>query len=171
MIVYHVTEARSQDYYAMELLNAILSEGRSSRLYSQIIDAKQLATEVATDLPLSIDPNLFYIYAVARTDISEDSLENALLEVVENVKRGITEEELEKVKNRKLVEFYRKMETIDGKADNLGTYQVYFGDYKKLFTAADDFQEVTVADVQRVAQKYLTEDNRTVGILKKAGEE
>ena len=171
MVVYHVTEARSEDYYAMELLNAILSEGRSSRLYSQIIDAKQLATEVATDLPLSIDPNLFYIYAVARTDISEDSLENALLEVVENVKRGITEEELEKVKNRKLVEFYRKMETIDGKADNLGTYQVYFGDYKKLFTAADDFQEVTVADVQRVAQKYLTEDNRTVGILKKAGEE
>ena len=171
MVVYHVPEARSEDYYAMELLNAILSEGRSSRLYSQIIDAKQLATEVATDLPLSIDPNLFYIYAVARTDISEDSLENALLEVVENVKRGITEEELEKVKNRKLVEFYRKMETIDGKADNLGTYQVYFGNYKKLFAAADDFQEVTVADVQRVAQKYLTKDNRTVGILKKAGEE
>jgi zinc protease len=171
MVVYHAPEARSEDYYPMELLNAILSEGCSSRLYSQIVDAKQLATEVDTYLPFSIDPNLIYIYAIAAEGVAEDSLEKAILDEVEKVKQEISENELEKVKNRKLVEFYRKMETIDGKADNLGTYQVYFGDYKKLFTAPEDFQRVTVEDVMRVAQKYLAKDNRTVGILKKAGEE
>ncbi|HXV74606.1 MAG TPA: hypothetical protein VD713_07740, partial [Sphingomonadales bacterium] len=64
-----------------------------------------------------------------------------------------------------LANFHRQMKTISGKANTLGTYEVYFGDYQKLFTAADDYARVTREDVKRVAQKYFDSKNRTVATL------
>jgi zinc protease len=61
---------------------------------------------------------------------------------------------------------YQQIETIDGKSNNLGTYEIFFGDFKKLFEAPTLFNKVTVADIQRVAKKYLNKKTRTVGILK-----
>ena len=63
------------------------------------------------------------------------------------------------------MEFYHTMETINGKANTIGTYELFFGDYKKLFTAPDDYNKVTKEEIQQVAKKYFTKDNRTVGIL------
>ena len=70
------------------------------------------------------------------------------------------------MKNQKLMEFYNQVETINGKSNNIGTYEVFFGDYKKMFNAPENFNKVTVEDVQNVAKKYFTKNNRTVGILK-----
>ena len=79
---------------------------------------------------------------------------------------GITEKELEKIKNQKLVEFYDQVETINGKSNNIGTYELFFGDYKKMFEAPAEYNKVTAADIQRVAKEYIKKSNRTVGILK-----
>jgi predicted Zn-dependent peptidase len=57
------------------------------------------------------------------------------------------------------------MKTIDGRANTLGTFEVFFGDYNKLFSAAADYGKVTKDDVRRVAQKYFGEKNRTVATL------
>jgi zinc protease len=57
------------------------------------------------------------------------------------------------------------MKTIDGKADTIGRYEVFFGDYRKLFTAAEEYNKVTKEDVKRVAQKYFSDKNRTVATL------
>ena len=57
------------------------------------------------------------------------------------------------------------MKTINGKANTLGSYEVFFGDYKKLFSAADDYAKVNLDDVKRVAVKYFGEKNRTVATL------
>jgi predicted Zn-dependent peptidase len=86
---------------------------------------------------------------------------------------AVTEQELEKAKNILLANFYRQMKTISGKANTLGNYEVFFGDYRKLFTAADDYRKVTKDDLQRVAKQYFIEKNRTVATLipeKPAGE-
>ena len=172
MIVYHVPETRSDEYYALDMLNSILSEGRSSRLYRALVDEKQLAVSVTSDLPLAFDPNLLYIYAICSSEVNEDSLERAIyLEIDKIVNEGVTEAELQKVKNRKLVDFYHAMETIDGKANTIGTYELFFGSYEKLFTAPDVYRKVTASDIQKVAGKYLKKSNRTVGILKKMEEE
>lgn len=172
MIAYHVPETKSDEYYAMELLNSILSEGNSSRLYSALIDEKQLAVEVFTYYPLAFDPNLLYIYAVCSKDVSEDELEQAIYDEIDRIiQDGITEQELQKVKNRKLADFYHDMERINGKANTIGTYELFFGDYKNLFTAPEDYKNVTVNDIKQVAGKYLIQSNRTVGILKKGEEE
>ena len=86
-------------------------------------------------------------------------------------KDGITENELQKIKNQKLMEFYGQVETINGKSNNIGTYEVFFGDYKKMFDAPAAFNKVTTEDVKKVAVKYFTKKNRTVGVLKSNTEE
>jgi predicted Zn-dependent peptidase len=72
---------------------------------------------------------------------------------------------LEKAKNIRLVEFYHQMRTINGRANTIGTYEVFFGDYNKVFAAAKNYAAVSKEDVQRVAQKYFSANNRTVGTL------
>jgi predicted Zn-dependent peptidase len=168
MIAYHVPETKSPDYYAMDLLNTILSEGRSSRLYSTLVDKKQLAVQVSTYYPLAFDPNLLYIYAVCNKNVDETKLEQSIYEEIDKIiTNGVTEKELQKAKNRKLVDFYHDMERINGKANTIGRYELYFGNYAKLFSAPEEFQEIGAADIQKVAKKYLVKSNRTVGILKK----
>ena len=166
-IGYKTPDNESEDYYALSILSSILSRGNSSRLYKSLVSDKQLATMIATSYDESFDPYLFYIYGITNKDVDHLVLENAIYEEVEKVKEhGITEKELQKVKNQKLMEFYNQIETIDGKSNNLGTYELFFGDYKKMFNAPDNYNKVTVADVQEVAKKYFTKNSRTVGILK-----
>ena len=172
MMAYHVPATSSEDFYALELMNAILSSGNSSRLYKSLVDEQQLATSVFSYMPESFDPNLLYFYAVAGGEVEESQLEASLLSELERLKaEGVSERELQKVKNQKLMELYRTLETINGKANTLGTYELYFGDYKKMFSAPQAYEKVTAADIRRVAKKYLTQNNRTVGVLKDLSEE
>lgn len=166
-IVYHVPQSNHEDYYALKILSDILTNGNSSRLYSSLVDKKQVATQVFTDYGESFDPSLFGFYVVSAKNIADSSVENAIYEVLENIKNdGITEKELQKIKNQKLMEFYGQVETINGKSNNIGTYEVFFGDYKKMFDAPALYNKVTTEDVKRVAGKYFSKSNRTVGILK-----
>ena len=171
MIVYHVPQTGSPDYYALDMLDSILSNGNSSRLYKALVDEKQLALSIFTMMPLAIDPTLFHIFGICARGVNEETLENAIYEELDRViKEGVTEQELQKVKNQKLMEFYHTMETINGRANTIGTYEIFFGSYKKLYNAPEEYQKVTVDDIKRVAAKYFKKSNRTVGILKKIEE-
>jgi predicted Zn-dependent peptidase len=166
LFAYHVPQTNSEEYYALDLLESILSSGKTSRLYKSIIDDKQLAIDIGTAYWNAFDPTLMWIYAIANQDIKVETLEKAILDEIDKIiKEGVTNNELQKVKNQKLMNFYYTMETINGKANTIGTYELFFGDYKKLFTAPQDFSKVTSEEIQQVAQKYFTKYNRTVGIL------
>jgi zinc protease len=166
-IAYRTADAKNEDYYPLVLLSDILSSGKSSRLYSSLVDKKQLATSVFTSYDESFDPTVFGFYAVTNKGVNESDVEKAIYEETGKItKEGITEKELQKVKNQKLIEFYGQVETIDGKSNNIGTYEVFFGDYKKMFDAPAQFNKVTAEDIKRVANKYFMKSNRTVGILK-----
>ncbi len=172
LIAYKAPEANHEDYYALNILSSVLSSGRSSRLYSSLVDKQQLATQVFTRYDESFDPTLFQFYAMTNRNVNEADLEKAIYEEIEKIKKdGITETELQKIKNQKLIEFYGQVETINGKSNNLGTYEVFFGDYKKMFDAPAQYNKVTAEDVKRVANKYFTKSSRTVGVLKSNTEE
>ena len=167
LIGYRTPEARHEDFYALNILSSILSSGKSSRLYSSLVDEKQLATQVFTGYGESFDPTLFQVYAVTNKNVAETDLEQAIYKELDKIKtNGISETELQKIKNQKLMEFYSQVETINGKSNNIGTYEVFFGDYRKMFEAPDKYNKVTAADVQNVAKKYFTKSNRTVGVSK-----
>ncbi|TDD93912.1 M16 family metallopeptidase [Flavobacterium cellulosilyticum] len=172
MIGYHTPNSKSEDYYALNILSSVLSSGNSSRLYASLVDSKELATQVFTDYSDTFDPYLFNVYAVANQDVKESDLEQAVYAEIEKIKtEGISEKELQKIKNQKLMEFYNQVETINGKSNNIGTYELFFGDYKKMFDAPANYNKVTIEDVKKVAQKYLIKSNRTVGVLKSNVEE
>lgn len=165
MISYKVPATNHPDYYALNVISSILTDGNTSRLYQALVD-KRLATQVGSDQGKALDPGLFNFFAVAANKVPAAKVEEALLAEIDRlIKDGISEEELQKVKNQKLLNFYRTQETINGKAAQLGEYEVFFGDYKKLFDAPEAYRKLTVADIKTVAAKYFKKSQRTVGVL------
>ncbi len=166
LMAYHVPNTRHPDHYPLTLLKSILGDGTSSRLYRSLVDDKQLATQVYVSLPDSIDPYLFSLYVVAENKVTEKQLESAIIDEINKIlDHGVTQKELDKVKNSATVNFYRNLSTINGKANSLGNYQLFYGGYKKMFTAPNEINAVTLRDIKRVANKYLVRENRTIGIL------
>jgi zinc protease len=166
MLGYHVPQTSDPDYYPLRVLQTVLFSGQSSRMYQRIVDKDQLALFINGGFPFAFDPTLFTVTAQPKAGVEPAAVERAVYEELDKVKsQSITDQELEKAKNILLAEFYRQMKTINGRANTLGTYEVFFGDHRKLFTAADQFNKVTKDDVKRVAQKYFGEKNRTVATL------
>jgi predicted Zn-dependent peptidase len=166
LMAWHVPQSNHPDYYALKLLEQILSDGETSRLYQQLIDNQQVATQQFSYMPESIDPNLFYLYAVARQGVSAKQLEQAIIQTINQLMtHGVTEQELAKAQNKLLVNFYQQFATINGKADLIGSYQLYFGDFGALFEAPKHYQNVTTDDIKRVVATYFRKANRTTGIL------
>jgi zinc protease len=166
MVGYHVPQTSDPDYYALQVLRTILFSGQSSRMYQRLVDKDQLAIATNASWDYSFDPSLFTIFAQPKAGVQPEAVEKAIYEELDKVKaQAIVDQEMEKAKNILLANFYRQMRTISGRADTLGSYEVFFGDYRKLFTAADAYNKVTREDVRRVAQKFFTDRNRTVATL------
>lgn len=172
MIGYHVPQTNSADFYALNILTTVLFQGESSRMYRRLVDKDQIALYVSGFRPPAFDPTLMTIESQPKQGVDPAKCEAAIYEELDRAKKEpITDEELQKAKNIRLVEFYHQMQTINGRANTIGTYEVYFGDYTKLFDAAKNYDAVTKGDVQRVAEEYFGANNRTVATLIPEAEE
>jgi predicted Zn-dependent peptidase len=141
-------------------------------MYQRLVDKDQIALDVSSSVEPAFDPTIAIIIAQPKQGIDPLKCETAIYEELERVKLStITDQELEKAKNIRLMEFYHQVRTINGRANTIGTYEVFDGDYKKLFDAAKNYAAVTKEDVQRVAKTYLGANNRTVASLLPENEE
>jgi zinc protease len=166
MVSHHIPETSQPDFYPLRLLETILFDGQSSRMYQRLVDKEQVALSVGGGFGFAFDPTMFTITVQPRANVETATIEKLLYEELDQVKNElVANEELQKAKNIHIADFYRQMKTISGKANTVGTYEVFFGDYRKLFTAADEFNKVTREDLQRVARQYFTPKNRTVATL------
>ena len=165
-IAYHIPKTDNPDFYALNILRTVLFQGESSRMYQRLVDKDQLALDVSASAEPAFDPTIVEIAAQPRQGVDPQACEKAIYEELDRAKNAaISDTELEKAKNIRLVEFYRQMRTINGRANTIGTYEVFFGDYNKLFDAAKNYSAVTKADVQRVAKTYFGANSRTVATL------
>jgi zinc protease len=166
MVAYHVPEANNPDDAALDVLEAILSRGQSSRLYSRMVDKEQLVLSVNASRQTNFDPGLLVFVMQPRSGVEPARAEKALLEELSRLSsQPVPAEELQKAKNQLLAGHYRELKTIAGRANLLGEYEVFYGDYRKLYSVEQTYEAVTPADIQRVARQYLTEKNRTVATL------
>lgn len=166
MVGYHVPQTSNSDYYALQVLRTILFSGQSSRMYQRVVDKDQLAIAIDSNMDYAFDPTILTVIAQPKAGIQPEAVEKAIYDEFDKMKaQPVTDQEMVKAKNILLADFYRNMKTISGRANILGTYEVFFGDYHKLFTAVDDYSKVTKEDVRRVAQKYFADKNRTVATL------
>jgi zinc protease len=165
-ILYHVPETRHADTPPLKVLQTLLTGGQSSRLYRRMVDGDQLALNVFGNMPEALDPTVFTFFIQPRSGVDPGSTEKALFDELSRLQtQEVPAAELRKAKNQILAGFYRQLKTIEGRANLLGTYEVFEGDYAKLFQADKTIEAVTAADVQRVARLYFTPKNRTVATL------
>jgi zinc protease len=168
--VYHVPAVSHADFPALSLLDRILLNGESSRLYRRLVSEAQLAISVSGGISQTIDPFLFYIQVKPRPGADLDLLERTIAEELAKVQEsGVSSIEMEKAVNSVRTGFYAPLQTIAGKANMLGFTEVVFGGFENLFTVVDRFAAVTPAQVQEACRKYLNRDNQTVGTLIPAG--
>lgn len=166
LIGYHVPESAHADRDAIEVLNTLLAQGRSSRLHQRLVEKEQLALNAGSFTEDSLDPGLWIFQIQPRAGVETARTEAALYEELNRAgTEAIPAEELQAAKNRILANFYRQMKTISGKANFIGQFEIYLGDASKIDEYQARINQVTAADLQRVAKAYLGAKNRTVATL------
>jgi len=163
---YHVPDFKADDYYILQVLQKILSDGRSSRLYKKLVYEEQVALYAGGGLTDTENPGLFYLYMGVNPGGEMDKSKKMLFAEIDRfAKEEVSDKELQKARNQLEADLIMGMQSNMRKGMNLGDYQVRGGDYKLLFAAAEKYQKVTKEDIMRVAKEYMNEDNRTVVIL------
>ena len=159
--------AGDKRFPTLELLTTILSQGQSSRLHQRLVEREQAATQAGAFAEAGFDPGLLWVYAMLPPGGDMARVESLLDDELAKIARdGVSADELAKARNLKASAFWRGMATINGKARALGTYEVFNGDYRKLFDAPPAYDAVSAADVQALAKRILRIQNRTTGLLK-----
>ena len=162
-VSYRIPSSLSADDDAIEVLRQILSGGRSSRFYESVVRQKQLAVSALAFAPDSRGPRLLRIVATPTPGKSIDDLEAALYSEIERVKSGTIEPwEIDKARNTAQRQFVGRLGQSLARAIDLAEYTLAYNDPGRINTWYSQLAKVTAADVQRVAQQYLTPENRSV---------
>jgi zinc protease len=162
-LTFLVPSTKSDDASALRMASAILSQGRSSRLYQSLVYQQQLATSANAGADLREDAGMFTFTAFAANGKKPEDVEAALKAEIKKLQDApVSAAELEKAKNQFVTGQLRQRETSLGKSNALGRAAVILGDPNRVNTDLDRLQAVTAQDIQRVAQKYLTDNNRYV---------
>ena len=163
IVAYHTPKQGTDDYYAIQLLTQLLSQGKSSRFEKEIVDKQQKAVQAAAFDLGNEAPGLNIMLGIANVGIKAADLEQSMLAEIEKVKKdGITEEEYIKLQNQAESDFISQNQKDIGVATNLATYYTFQGDANLINTELDRYKKVTKDDIKRVANKYLTKENRLV---------
>jgi predicted Zn-dependent peptidase len=171
LIGFHKPTLPTEDDLVFDVIDMLLSEGRTSRLFKKLVVEKQLVTEVGSFIaPGHRYPNLFIISATTRAPHTVTEVEKAIYDELERLKsEPVSERELQQILNRLEYEEVRQMGSNGGLARNLTEYEAIAGTWRYLIEHRQKVAKVTPADIQRVARTYLTETNRTVGFITKKG--
>jgi zinc protease len=156
---------------AVSLLLSILVDGDASRLYRRLVEETELVIDLGGHWHEGFDPGLLWLYFTLPEGAEPEEVQAVVdAELARIVNEGVSAAELRRAKNLLAVSFWKKLATIDGKAQLLGEYEIFHGGWEKLFDAPADFERVTAADIQAVAREVLAVDRRTVGVLLPDGE-
>jgi zinc protease len=162
-VAYHIPAVRTPDHYPLELLAIVLGDGESSRFYQKLVKGKQLVQEIDVSTDDRRGPDLLSIWAIcAQGHTGAEARALIDRELADVASKGITEQELQKAKNRVRASFVFGLQANLARAMNLAEFELYFGDANLLNSEPARYASVTRADVQRVAKQYLVPSARTV---------
>jgi predicted Zn-dependent peptidase len=169
---YHRPDYRSKDDAVFDAISDLMSEGRTSRLYRSLVRDKKIASfsEGLTGYPGIKYPHLFAFIAVPLPGRKPEEMAAAIHEEIDRLKNeDISDDELKMIKTRAKADLLRSLADNEGLATQLATYQARYGDWRELFRSVDRIDQVSKADIRRVANQVFVDTNRTVGIIDNTG--
>jgi zinc protease len=163
MLGYRIPPYTEADFYAIDMLGYVLSNGQSSRLNKKLVEEEQSAIQVfAFPFPLE-DGGLFVTFAIANAGKQLSDMEGPIdAEIARLQTELISDSEYEKIMNQIENDFVSSNGRISGIAESLSDYYLYYGDANLINTELALYQKVTKEDIMRVAKKYMMKDNRVV---------
>lgn len=166
LIAYHTPSFPHEDSYALEVLSLVLSGGKSARLYKEIVYEKRLALNIFAEYyGLYLNPFLFLFGATASPQSNIEDVEKAIYEEIEKIKKSPPAmKEIQKAKNQIEASFIFAQDSNFSKGLYTGIFELH-GDWRLIEKYLEGIRGVSPEDVQRVANKYLNDDKKTVGIL------
>jgi predicted Zn-dependent peptidase len=169
-IAYKTVPGNTADYYALQVLSAALQGGQSSRLYQKLVRDKEMVTNIGGFNAENRGPGAFYVTATLRPTSKTDAVEAAVYDEIDRLKKEpIADWELQKAKSATRRGFFQSIQRSLSTAIVIGQYAVYYNEPELINTRLEKVNAVTKADVQRVANRYLTKENRVVVITTSAG--
>lgn len=173
LIGYHRDGMRSPDAPVYRVLQDVLTQGRTSRLYQSMVETGEaLQVQSIPSFPGSKYPTLFALIGVPNQDVTPESIEQSIYDELDRlVEEGITAEELDRAKTRVRANLVRQLNSNMGLATQFAAMQSLTGDWRTVFENVDAVEAVTAEDVQRVAAETFTRSNRTVGMIKSASDD
>ena len=164
-LAYKAVAGNTADFYALQVLAAVLQSGQSSRLYQKLVKEKEMVTNVGGFMDEKRGVGAFYTNATLRPGVKAEDIESAIYAEIDRLKKEpIADWELEKAKNTTRRNLLNSLQSSIVRAITIGQYAVYYNEPGLINTRLDKVAAVTKEDVQRVANKYLVDTNRTVVI-------
>ena len=163
---YKAPSVQSPDAYVLDVLDAILSTGESSRLQRALVHDQQIALDVGSFFQTRLDPTLFEIYTMMKPGKTAAEGEKAVDEVIARlIREGPGRRELEKAKNLLESSFIVELKTNNGAARTLAFHEHLYGDYRAMFEVIRRYRAVTAEDCKRVARRTFDPLRRTIAEL------
>jgi predicted Zn-dependent peptidase len=160
---YHIPAQGTPEFYAVDMLNTLLSNGESSRLNKSMVDEQQLSLYCGAFTFNLEDPGLTLAFGLTNMGVDPKTLEDGMNKEFDKVKEElISEKEFEKLRNQIETAFVSGYSTVAGIAESLANYHTYFGNANLINTEIDRYMKVTREDLMAAARKYYIPENRVV---------
>jgi zinc protease len=168
LIGYRRPNAASADDLVFDVLSLLLGRGKTGLLEKDLVQTKKvaLATPNVPTFPAGDYPNTFAILLATAPGSTVEENEKALADVIEDLRtKPIDTATLERIRIRARSGLIRRIETNSGLAGLLPLFHEQYGTWERLFTALDDLDKVSPADIMRVASQYFVDKNKVVAVL------
>ena len=158
---YRIPSMKSRDAYVLDMISSILSSGKSSRLYKKIVDEKKMAFQIGAFNFTQEDYGLYVIYGLP---LGKNTLADLLVEIDEEVEKIqnelISENDIQKLRNKFENQFVNSNSSVQGIAHSLASYYMLYGDINLINNEIDIYNSITREEIQTVAKKYLNVNQR-----------
>ncbi len=162
-IVYKIAPGNTEDFYAMEVLGGVLSGGLSSRLYQHLVKEKEVALNVSAGPDERKGPSLFWVSVTVRPGVNLSEVEAVVYKELEAMKtEPVADWEMEKIRLGLRRQRTESLYSTRSRANALGHYAVYYGEPDLINQVEEKMNQITKADLQRVAVTYFKPTHRTV---------